>query len=56
MKNISEMERIFLFISLFNTALGLSNKEENNKQIERQKRIEEKLDRVLEILEKEKNI
>lgn len=40
----------FLFMSLFNTNIGLSNVEKNNIQEARQIRIEEKLDKLLKIL------
>lgn len=40
----------FMFMSLFNTNLGLTNIEKNNEQYERQIRIEQKLDKLLEML------
>ena len=40
----------FLFMSLFNTNLGMSNLEKNEEQYLRQIRIEEKLDKLLNIL------
>lgn len=42
----------FAFMSLFNTSLGLTNVEKNTEQYERQKRIEEKLDKLLEMINK----
>lgn len=44
----------FIFMSLFNTNLGLTNVEKNNEQYERQIRIEQKLDNLINLLE-EKN-
>lgn len=38
-------------LALCNTSLGLSNIEKNTEQEERQKRIENKLDRILEMLQ-----
>lgn len=43
----------FALVALFNTTLGLSNIEKNTEQEERQKRIEDKLDKLLEILKNE---
>lgn len=40
----------FIFMSLFNTNLGMSNLEKNEEQYLRQIRIEEKLDKLLNIL------
>lgn len=40
----------FIFVALFNTNLGLSNIEKNNNQQKTQKRIENKLDKILELL------
>lgn len=40
----------FAMLALCNTSLGLSNIEKNTEQEERQKRIENKLDRILEML------
>lgn len=40
----------FAIISLYNTSLGLSNISKNTEQREIQDRIEEKLDKILEIL------
>lgn len=37
--------------SLINTSIGLSNVEKNKDQEERKKRIESKLDKILEILD-----
>lgn len=37
-------------VSLFNTSIGLSNVERNKDQEERQIRIENKIDKILEIL------
>lgn len=42
----------FVFMSLFNTSLGLTNIEKNTEQHERQIRIEEKLDKLLEMMNK----
>lgn len=41
----------FAMVATFNTSLGLTNMEKNTEQETRQKRIENKLDRILEILE-----
>jgi len=41
----------FIFMSLFNTNLGMTNVEKNNEQYERQIRIEEKLDKLINFLE-----
>lgn len=41
----------FLFMSLFNTNLGMTNVEKNNEQELRQIRIEEKLDKLINLLE-----
>lgn len=41
----------FAMVALFNTSLGLSNMEKNTEQQERQKRIESKLDKILEMLD-----
>lgn len=41
----------FAMLALCNTSLGLSNIEKNTEQEERQKRIENKLDRILEMLQ-----
>lgn len=43
----------FIFMSLFNTNIGMSNVEKNNAQYDRQKRIEEKIDKILELLQNE---
>lgn len=43
----------FAIVALFNTSLGLSNIEKNTEQENRQKRIEEKIDKILEMLEDE---
>lgn len=40
----------FLFMSLFNTNIGLTNVEKNKLQEERQIRIEQKLDKLLKVL------
>ena len=40
----------FLFMSLFNTNIGLTNMEKNNEQYERQIRIEQKLDKLINLL------
>lgn len=40
----------FAFMSLLNTNIGLTNIEKNTEQYERQKRIEEKLDKLLELM------
>lgn len=42
----------FIFMSLFNTNLGINNLEKNEEQYNRQVRIEEKLDKILKILGK----
>lgn len=43
----------FIFMSLFNSNLGLSNNAKNIEQEKQNKEILEKLDRILEILENE---
>lgn len=43
----------FVMVALFNTTLGLSNIEKNTEQEKRQIRIENKLDKILEILKDE---
>lgn len=44
----------FIFMSLFNTNLGMTNVEKNDEQYERQIRIEEKLDKLINLLEDKK--
>lgn len=44
----------FIFMSLFNTNLGMTNVEKNDEQYNRQIRIEEKIDKLINLLE-EKN-
>lgn len=44
------MDDIFLILAIFNTEMGLKNTEKNQEQLSRQIRIEEKLDKILEIL------
>lgn len=41
----------FIFMSLFNTNLGMSNLEKNEEQYNRQIRIEEKIDKLIKLLE-----
>lgn len=48
------MDDIFLILAIFNTEMGLKNTEKNKEQLDRQVRIEEKLDRILEILSEER--
>ena len=48
------MDDIFLILAIFNTEMGLKNTEKNKDQLDRQIRIEEKLDRILEILSEER--
>lgn len=48
------MDDIFLILAIFNTGMGLKNTEKNKEQLDRQVRIEEKLDRILEILSEER--
>lgn len=43
----------FVFMALFNTTIGFSNLEKNTEQYERQKRIEQKLDKLLELMDKD---
>lgn len=43
----------FIFMSLFNTSLGMTNVEKNDEQYERQIRIEEKLDELIKLLKDE---
>ena len=42
----------FAMMSLFNTNLSLSNLDRNNEQYERVKRVEQKLDKLLELMDK----
>ena len=53
MKN-NEFMFWFAIVSLFNTNLGLSNFDKNAEAEERQKRIEMKLDKILEMMENAK--
>ena len=46
----NDLSWYFVFMSLFNTNLGLSNVEKNDEQYKIQIRIEEKLDKLLKIL------
>lgn len=48
--NNTDFTLFFIFMALFNTNLGLSNIDKNNAQYKRQERIEEKLDKILELL------
>lgn len=48
------MDDIFLILAIFNTEMGLKNTEKNKEQLDRQLRIEEKLNRILEILSEER--
>lgn len=41
----------FVIMSIFNTSLGLSNIDKNTEQEIKQDRIEQKLDRIINILE-----
>lgn len=50
---MGEFDRIFLFMALSNTLIGLNNYEENSKQIDKQKELTKKVDRILEILEEQ---
>ena len=52
--NNNDFTWFFIFMSLFNTNLGMTNVEKNASQEARQKRIEEKLDYLINLLE-EKN-
>lgn len=49
------MDDIFLILAVFNTEMGLKNVERNRQQSELQKRIEEKLDKILAILSEQKS-
>ena len=40
----------FAMVATFNTSLGLTNMNKNQQQEETQKRIEQKIDKILEIL------
>lgn len=44
------MDSFFVQLALFNTSLGLANFEKNSSQEEMQERIEQKLDRILQML------
>lgn len=43
----------FAILGLFNTNIGISNFDKNKEQADRQVRIEQKLDKILEILSNE---
>lgn len=45
----------FVFMSLFNTSLGLSNIDKNTEQEKKQDRIEKKLDKIISLLEDKNN-
>ena len=47
----NDMNWWFAMATLCNTTIGLSNIEKNTEQEERQKRIEDKLDKILKILD-----
>lgn len=49
--NNNDFTWFFIFMSLFNTNLSLTNVEKNTEQYKRQKRIEEKLDKLIKLLE-----
>lgn len=49
----SDFTWFFIFMSLFNTSLGMANVEKNDEQYERQIRIEEKLDELIKLLKDE---
>lgn len=49
------MDDIFLILTVFNTEMGLKNVKKNKQQLEQQKRIEEKLDKILAILSEQKS-
>jgi hypothetical protein len=49
--NNSDYTWFFIIMTLFNSSLGISNTEKNTAQEEKQKVIEQKIDRILEILE-----
>ena len=51
MDNNNDFTWWFIVMSLINTNLGVSNVEKNNLQEQRQKNIELKLDKILNILE-----
>ena len=40
----------FILMSLFNTNMGISNVSKNNEQVKKQKEIENKLDKILDML------
>lgn len=48
--NNNDFTWFFIFMSLFNTNLGITNVEKNDEQYKRQIRIEKKLDLILEKL------
>lgn len=47
---MNQNEWWFALTTLFNTSIGLSNMQKNSEQELRQNRIEEKIDKILEIL------
>lgn len=49
-------EDLFLILALFNTNISIQNKKKNRLQIQKQKKLEDKIDKILEYLEKEKKI
>lgn len=51
--NNNDFTWFFIVMTLFNSNLGISNLGKNEEQEERQKRIEQKLDKLLEILDNE---
>jgi hypothetical protein len=51
MLNNDSLSLWFVFMTLFNTGIGLNNQEKNSKQEDKQKQIENKLDKILKILE-----
>lgn len=48
-------EDLFLILALFNTNISLQNEKKNTDQLERQKRIESKIDKIISFIEKEEN-
>lgn len=48
---MSEAEKLFYTIALFNSIMGLYNFSDNEKEKEKQFGLEKKIDRILELLE-----
>lgn len=49
-------EDLFLILALFNTNISIKNNKKNKKQIQEQKRLENKIDQILAYLKEKENI